>query len=208
MTGATAKGQSDGSSKDRDQPMNQACPLTHSQARPPTDPAQLLARRLAASGLAVHSTSRQDRCQILVLDLADARCCLTLTGDASAQWHYEPSTGPGTDAATVIAIITHILGAPRAADTISGTDAYQAFPLKGKVGRCLQDRGLTVILDVSEDLESFEVTAEIEVTSPAHPWLGAVRLADDATLEWDCDWRAAFHDDPARLIDILAPILR
>ena len=51
---------------------------------------------------------------------------------------------------------------------------------------------------MSEDLDSVEATTEIEVTSPARPWLGTVRLADDGTIEWDCDWRAAFRDDPTR----------
>ena len=76
------------------------------------------------------------------------------------------------------------------------------------MGRCLQDRGLTVTLQVSEDLESFEATTDIEVTSPAQPWLGTVRLSDNGHLEWDCDYRAAFHGDPGALIDVVAPILR
>ena len=115
---------------------------------------------------------------------------------------------PATDAATLTAIIKHILGAPQAADTAPGADAYRAFPLKGIVGRYLQDRGLTVTLQVSEDLESFEATTDIEVTSPARPWLGTVRLSDDGHLEWDCDYRTAFHGDPGALIDVIIPILR
>ena len=102
----------------------------------------------------------------------------------------------------------HILGAPHAADHTPGMDAYRAFPLKGAVGRHVQDRGLTVTLHVSEDLESFEATTDIEVTSPAQPWLGLVRLSDNAHIEWDCDYRAAFHGDPAALVDVIAPILR
>ena len=76
------------------------------------------------------------------------------------------------------------------------------------MGRCLQDRGLTVTLQVDEDLESFEATTDIEVTSPAQPWLGTVRLSDDGHLEWDCDYRAAFHGDIGTMIDLIAPILR
>jgi hypothetical protein len=102
----------------------------------------------------------------------------------------------------------HILSAPCTAKDTPSADAYRAFPLKGAVGRHLHGRGLTVTLLVSEDLESFEATTEIEITSPAQPWLGTVRLADDGTIEWDCDWRAAFHGDPATLIDTIVPILR
>ena len=72
----------------------------------------------------------------------------------------------------------------------------------------MQDRGLTVTLHVCEDWESFEATTDIEVTSPAQPWLGAVRLADDGHLDWECDYRAAFHGNPAHLADVIAPILR
>ena len=93
----------------------------------------------------------------------------------------------------------HILGAPHTAGTTPGAAAYQAFPLKGAVGRCLQDRGLTVALRICEDLESFEATTDIEVTSPARPWLGTVQLADNGDLDWECDYRAAFHGDPAAI---------
>ena len=62
-------------------------------------------------------------------------------------------------------------------------------------------------LRISEDLESFEATTEIEVTSPARPWLGAVQLADDGDLDWECDYRAAFHGDIAALADVIAAIL-
>ena len=131
-----------------------------------------------------------------------------MTDDSCAQWHYEPATGHTIDSAALAAIIVHILGAPRTAGATGGVAAYRAFPLKGAVGRSLQDRGLTVALRVCEDLESFEVTTAIEVTSPARPWLGAVQLTDDGHLDWECDYRAAFHDDPGQLADVIAPTLR
>jgi len=164
--------------------------------------------RLAAAGLAVHATQQQDQHELIILKIAAARSCLTLTGYIHSQWHYEPATGPATGPTTLTAIITHILGAPHAADSSPGAGAYRAFPLKGIVGRCLQDRGLTVTLQVSEDLESFEATTDIEATSPARPWLGTVRLSDDGHLEWDCDYRTAFHGDAGTMIDVITPILR
>ena len=170
--------------------------------------AQVIARRLTAAGLAVHSTQQHDRHQLIILDITPARCCLTLTGDGHSQWHYEPAAGAATSTATLTGIITHILRAPHAAGTTPGADASRAFPLKGIVGRCLQDRGLTVVLKVCEDLESFEATTDIEVTSPARPWLGTVRLSDNGHIEWECDYRAAFHGDPGALIDVIAPVIR
>ena len=172
-----------------------------------TEPAQVLTRRLAAAGFGVHATRCPDRQELTILNVTAARSCLTLTGSGCARWHYEP-TGPAAGAATLAAIIVHILGAPRTAGATPGADTYQAFPLKGKVGRCLQDRGLTVTLHVCEDWESFEATTDIEVTSPARPWLGTVQLADNGHLDWQCDYRAAFHGDPGQLADVIIPILR
>ena len=172
------------------------------------EPAQMLTRRLAAAGFGVHGTRWRDRHELILLNVTAARSCLTVTGGGCARWHYEPATGPATGAATLTAIIVNILGAPHTADTTPGVAAYRAFPLKGTVGRCLQDRGLTVALRISEDLESFEATTSIEVTSPARPWLGAIQLADNGDLDWECDYRAAFHGDIAALADVIAPILR
>ncbi len=146
----------------------------------------MITRRLAASGARAHDLCRRDDCELVILNIPGARSCLTLTGTGWAQWHYEPATGPATSAATLTGIIEHILGAPHSAHA-PGAATYRAFPLKGAVGRAVQDRGLTVTLKVSEDLESFEATTDIEITSPAQPWLGLVRLSDNGHLEWDCD---------------------
>ena len=189
-------------------PAAPAAPALYVAADAGTEPVQMITRRLAAAGLGVHGTRWRDRHELIIGNVTAARSCLTLTDDGCAQWHYEPAAGPGTDPATLAAIIVHILGAPHTAGTTPGTAAYRAFPLKGAVGRCLQDRGLTVALRVCEDLESFEATTAIEVTSPARPWLGTVQLADNGDLDWDCDYRAAFHGDVAPLADVIAAILR
>ena len=72
----------------------------------------MLTRRLAAAGLGVHGTRWRDRHELILLNVTAARSCLTVTDGGCAQWHYEPATGPGTDPATLAAIIVHILGAP------------------------------------------------------------------------------------------------
>ena len=113
--------------------------------------------------------------------------------------------GPSAGPAAVTAIIARLLGAPHGT---ASPAACRALPFKGQVGRSLQDRGLTVALRVCEDLASFEATTDIEVTSPARPWLGTVTLSDDAALDWRCDLRAAFGGNPAALIDTITPVLR
>ena len=146
-----------------------AVPSLHASAGSGTEPAQMLTGRLAAAGFGVHGTRWRDQHELILLNVTAARSCVTLTGNGCARWHYEPATGHTTDPATLTAIIVHILGAPRTAGTTPSVTAYRAFPLKGTVGRCLQDRGLTVALRISEDPESFEATTAIEVTSPARP---------------------------------------
>ena len=174
---------------------------------PGMPPARTLTQQLAACGFSVHSYLWGDRQELIICNIPAARSCLTLTNGGHACWHYEPRGGPPS-AAMLAAIIMHILGAPSPTGNTPGADAYQAFPLKGTVGRCLQDRGLTVTLRISEDLESFEATTGIQVTSPARPWLGEVHLADNGDLDWECDYRAAFHNDPAHLAATIVPVLR
>ena len=167
----------------------------------------MITRRLAASGVGAHH-GRGDNCELVILNVPGARSCLTLTGTGHARWHYEPATGPATSPATLTAIIEHILGAPRAAGQRPWPGRLPGVPARRSRGRSVQDRGLTVTLQVGEDLESFEATTDIEVTSPARPWLGPVRLSDNGHIEWDCDYRTAFHGDIGALIDVIAPILR
>ena len=173
-------------------------------AAPDELPVQVLARQLAAAGFGVRYSRWPDTCQLVILGMASGKSCLTFDEDGQARWHYEPAARALTSPATITAIITYLLGAPHA-----GSQAvYRGFPLKGAVGRMLQDRGLTVALRVSEDWESFEATTEIDVSSPERPRLGTVSLSDRAELDWCLDWRAAFHGDAAALIDVISPILR
>jgi hypothetical protein len=170
----------------------------------PVVPAGLLARRLAAAGLGVQVTHRAGTCELAIAGVARGKSLVALEPGGQARWYYEPAAGAASTPAALTAIIAYLLNAPSPASLA----AYQALPLKGQAGRALQDQGLTVVLRVSEDLESFEATTDIEVTSPAWPQLGAVTLSDDAALDWHLDWRAAFRGDPAALIDVITPVLR
>jgi hypothetical protein len=167
--------------------------------------AGLVTRRLGADGFGADSRAWGDVQEIVILNVTGARSCLDITDSGYARWHCEPRTGPATDPTALTAIILHIFGAPSPA---ASAGAYRAFTLKGAAGRQLQDHGLHVSLQVDKDLESFEAAAEIEVTSPAQPRRGSVRLNDEADLEWECDYGAAFNGDTARLIDTIAPVLR
>jgi hypothetical protein len=177
---------------------------------PPTSsddgtPVQALARPLAAAGLAVEVSARRDSCQLVILGVTAGKSFVALEAGGQARWYYEPAAGPLTSPATLASIIAYLLGAPCGPASVA---PYRALPLKGQAGRALQDQGLTVTLQVSEDLDSFEATTDIDVTSPARPQLGTVRLADDAALDWHLNWQQAFPGNPAALIDTITPILR
>jgi hypothetical protein len=165
----------------------------------------MLSRRLAAAGLGVQASRTRDTCELTITGVTAGKALLVLGASGQARWYYEPAAGPAASPAALTEIIAYLLEVPQDA---ASPAAYRALPLKGQVGRSLQDRGLSVVLRVSEDRESFEATTDIDITSPARPWLGTIRLSDDATIDWSLDWRAAFRGNPAALIDVITPILR
>jgi hypothetical protein len=165
----------------------------------------VLVRRLAAAGLSVEVSHRRDTFELTILGVTTGKSLLALGTSGDARWYYEPAAGPLTSPATLTRIITYLLDVPHGT---ASPAAYRALPLKGQVGRSLQDQGLTVTLKVSEDLESFEATTDIDIASPTRPGLGTIRLSDDAALDWHLNWHAAFQGDPAALIDTITPILR
>jgi hypothetical protein len=168
-------------------------------------PAAALSRRLAAAGLGVQAARRRGICELTILGAATGKSLLALGPSGQARWYYEPATGPRTSPAALTTIIGYLLHAPHPTASLA---AYRALPLKGQVGRTLQDQGLTVALRVSEDLESFEATTDIDITSPTRPQLGTVTFSDDAAVDWHLNWRAAFHENVTALADLITPILR
>jgi hypothetical protein len=167
-------------------------------------PAWLLARRLAAAGLGVQYSARRGECQLTILGVTTGKAFLAVASSGRARWLYEPAAALAADPAALTAIIAYLLGAP----STSRPADYHAFPLKGQVGRSLQDCGLAVALRVSEDWDSFEATSDIEVTSPDRPGLGTITCSDDGVLDWSCDLQRAFGGDPAALAGVIIPILR
>ena len=179
--------------------------LTHPSSSDDGTPAHVLARRLASAGLGVEVSRHRDTCQLTILGVAGGKSLIALETSGQARWYYEPAAGPGSSPAALTTIISYLLSAPHRTTSLS---AYRALPFKGQVGRALQDRGLTVTLRISEDLDSFEATTDIDITSPARPWLGTITLSDDAALDWHCNLQAAFQGNPAALINLITPILR
>jgi hypothetical protein len=185
--------------------MAQLTPQPIASDTAPVIPAGLMARQLASAGLAVEISHRQGPCELVILGQMNGKSFVALKTGGQARWYYEPPAGPSSSPATLTKIITYLLGAP---DGTTSPAAYLALPPKGQVGRTLQDRGLAVTLRVSEDLESFEATTDIEVTNPARLQLGTITVSDDAALDWHLNLREAFRGNPATWIDMITPILR
>jgi len=82
---------------------------------------------------------------------------------------------------------------------------------KGAAGRILAGHGMNVTVRAYPDQEFFEVYSDIEVTNPARPERGTVRVADDGSLLWRCRARTVQGDeealDPAQIACIIAQAL-
>ena len=135
--------------------------LAARDAWPGDVPVQVLARRLAAAGMSVQVSRRRDTCELTILGAASGKSFVELGTGGQARWYYEPAAGPAASPAALASMVAYLLGAP---GTTTSLAAY-----RGQVGRSLQDRGLAVALRVSEDLESFEATTAIDITSPIRP---------------------------------------
>lgn len=109
-------------------------------------PVRMLARRLAAAGLGVQVTPRRDTCELAICGTGPGKSLVALGTGGQARWYYEPPAGPSAGPAALAAIIGHLLGAPPDPASLA---PYRALPVKGQVGRSLQDRGLAVSLRVS-----------------------------------------------------------
>lgn len=186
-------------------PMTQAAEhFTHSSSSGDSTPAQALARRLAAGGMGVEVFCRRDTCEFTILGVTSGKSLVVLSPSGQAHWYYEPAAGPGSSPAALTAIMAYLLGEPPIAVSPA---AYRTLTLKGQVGRTLQDHELNVALRISEDLESFEATTSIDITSPTAPG-SAPSPCPTTPLDWCLNWQTAFRGNPATLIDLITPILR
>jgi hypothetical protein len=114
-----------------------------------------------------------------------ARCEATVGANGTFTWDYRAAGAPWTDPAQITAMTMTLL----AADSTAATLPPLRFPgqtLKSAVGLTARARGLHARLaDVIADPEFLEVSADVEITNPARPERGAVRVRDNV-LRWEC----------------------
>ena len=170
--------------------------------------ARLVIDTLAGEGFGVQTREWDELWNLTITGVRRGKACLTVADDGYLRWDYEPEAGADAGPARIAALVLRLLGAPAGPGTPMRDDAYPRLLLKGAVGRLLEEQGMKVGLLSYEDLESFEVVAEIEVTSPARPGRGKVRVTDRGDMEWVCRAGEAFGGDPAAAVAIIAPVLR
>ncbi len=174
--------------------------------------AKLVMDTLATEGFGTQTREWDELWDLTITGARRARSCLAIVEGGYLRWHYEPDSGPRTSPAAIARLVLRLLGTAGAGtgpgDRPLDDDTYRAFLLKGAVGRLLQDQGLKVELLSYEDLESFDVVAEIQVSDPHRPGRGRVRVTDQGFLEWECNAGEAFGSDAGAVVAVIAPVLR
>ncbi len=182
-------------------------PVQHGPVRDIGQVGELVINTLAGEGFGVQTRKWDELWNLTITGVRRGKACLTVADDGYLRWDYEPLAGPDASPAGLAVLVLRLLGAADDPGAPMRDDAYPRLLLKGAVGRLLEERGMKVGLLSYEDLESFEVAAEIEATSPARPGRGKVRVTDRGDVEWVCHTEA-FGGDAASVVGVLAPVLR
>jgi hypothetical protein len=171
-----------------------------------------LADRLTGRGFDVGGSAWDHTRRLQISNVRGALCEVSLRDDGHMSWEYRPCRGTHLDPAHVADMVMGILGAE---DEQRGAYArHPGLTFKGVVGRALAGCGMTVrLVTILRDDVSYDLYAEIEVTNPARPGRGRVRVTDHATVRWECPYRipAAAPDAAALnlgdIVDIIAAVL-
>ncbi|MGH3247246.1 MAG: hypothetical protein ACRDOI_13700 [Trebonia sp.] len=165
---------------------------TIAAARPePGELLRLVTERLANSGLDVRPPGPGEGCRTAI-DCDGAGCTLTVSDWGSAEWEYSPWPPGDADPDLTADLATMLLtGWPGPYPRLGRRRQSGDITFKGVVGRELEARGLHVSLAACEDMEYFDVFAEIVAAAPgARGGEARVRVADDGCLTWTRSYQA------------------
>ncbi len=151
-----------------------------------------VAGKLAAQGFDVRGPEWEDGRRLRITNLPGTTCEVTVEDSGFVTSEYLRAASKGADPDRLTALVMHLLTEGRAYPPGQGTGTRNARTrLQSVAGRELEANGLTVDLEVYPDHVSFEVGADIVVTSPAHPERGRVRIGDEPGLAWECGFQGA-----------------
>jgi hypothetical protein len=129
--------------------------------------AKLVMDTLAAEGFGTQPRAWEELWNLTITGIRHARSCLVVADSGYLRWDYQPDSGPETSPAGIATMIMRLLGATATGERPPDDRMYRAFLVKGAAGRMLEDQGLKVELLSYQDLESFDVVAEIQVARGA-----------------------------------------
>jgi hypothetical protein len=169
-----------------------------------------VADRLTDHGLDVRSSERESH-YLKITHAPGVLCDVVIGEGGSAEWEYRLSRGRYADPAVITGIVLSILGGNPARSQDALPRRYPKRTLMSVAGRALAGRGMQVCLEVFKDDFFFEVCSEIEVTNPALPSRGAVRISDDNSVRWECSFIDPAADtegiDPLDFAETIAKVL-
>ncbi len=168
--------------------MTAAWPQPAGPAAPAPDEAELclhaVANELARRGFPVTGLVWGDTCQCEITGAAGGRCEMDLMGAGTLVWEYIPTAGALTPGeAARLALV--LLGAAHPGQEVAPV-WYPGMALTGAAGRTLAACGMSVRLMVTRDDINYEIDADVEVTNPAQPARGNVRISDKGEVRWEC----------------------
>jgi hypothetical protein len=151
----------------------------------------MVADGLTARGFHIRYPEWADGRRLTVSGLEGVRCAVTIGDAACVQWECSPWASDGADPVQIADLATSLLtgrggGYPRQGDGY----AREGITLKGIVGRELAARGLDVSLEVYEDTDFYDVRAAIVAVNPGTREDASVRVDDDGSITWECDYWA------------------
>lgn len=145
-----------------------------------------VAHELAACGFAVSGLVWGNTCQCEITGTGGAHCEMDLMGTGALVWEYIPRAGALTPGEAVRLVLALLGGTSPASGGVPAA-RYPGGAFKGAVGRALAACGMAVrLLVFHRDDINYEIYADVEVTNPAQPARGNVRVSDEGEIRWEC----------------------
>jgi len=172
--------------------MTAAPDIAATPAAPASTPAAALlaiADELTTAGFSARSPAWNGSAYLAITNARGALCDLTITTSGTVTWDYRTHHGSHVEPGQITGIVLNLL-APGTSHAEAAPATRPAASLKGTIGQALAARGLRVTLNLlDQDPDRYETYAEIQITNPADPDRGTVRVTDDGDLHWQCTTR-------------------
>jgi hypothetical protein len=161
---------------------------------------RLVAGGLAARGFEIRSSGHEADRRLMITGLKDANGWVLVEDCGEIECEYVPQSGRTADPAVLTSLAKSLLGSDSEERHPAARKPHmQDLTLKGIVGRELKAAGFDVDLDVCEDLDAYEVRAEIVVMNPGKPERGEIRISDDGEVTWRRDRPGGYGADAAEI---------